>query len=64
VALLVAMRLRPPLPPSPDLLRPSVPPLLGAGLAASVSDEYYSTHWLATFAWDAMESIEEGARAR
>jgi hypothetical protein len=42
--------------------RASVPPLLGSGLAASVSDEYYSTHWLATFAWDAMESIERGAR--
>jgi hypothetical protein len=36
----------------------NVPPLLAAGLTASVSDEYYSTHWLATFAWDAMESIE------
>jgi hypothetical protein len=43
-------------------LRASVPPLLGAGLAASVSDEYYSTHWLATFAWDAMESIERDPR--
>ena len=43
-------------------LRASVSPLLGAGLAASVSDEYYSTHWLATFAWDAMESIEGSAR--
>ncbi|GAA3101318.1 DUF2891 domain-containing protein [Pseudonocardia yunnanensis] len=44
-------------------LRACVPALLGAGLAASVSDEYYSTHWLATFAWEAMESIEGGARA-
>jgi Protein of unknown function (DUF2891) len=39
-------------------LRACVPALLGSGLAASVSDQYYSTHWLASFVWDAMESIE------
>jgi hypothetical protein len=41
-----------------DRLRACVPSLLGGGLAASVGDEFYSTHWIASFAWDAMESIE------
>jgi hypothetical protein len=36
----------------------NAPQLLAAGVAAAVSDEFYSTHWLATFAWDAMESVE------
>lgn len=36
--------------------------LLGSGLAASVGEEYYSTHWLASFAWDAMEAREHAAR--
>lgn len=40
------------------LLRSSVPPLLAAGLPASISQEFYSTHWLASFAWDAMEALE------
>ncbi|GGC93964.1 hypothetical protein GCM10011512_21250 [Tersicoccus solisilvae] len=45
-----------------DLLEPAVDPLLAAGLAASVGEEYYSTHWLASFAWDAMEAREHAAR--
>jgi hypothetical protein len=40
------------------LLTADVPALLPAALEASVSDEYYSTHWLATFAWDALEALE------
>ncbi len=36
--------------------------LLASGLAASVGEEYYSTHWLASFAWDAMEARERAAR--
>jgi hypothetical protein len=36
--------------------------LLASGLAASVGEEYYSTHWLASFAWDAMEAREHAAR--
>jgi hypothetical protein len=42
-----------------ERLRACVPTLLGGGgLAASVGDEFYSTHWIASFAWDAMESVE------
>jgi hypothetical protein len=41
------------------LLETPLDALLAAGLAASVGEEYYSTHWLASFAWDALE-----ARAR
>jgi hypothetical protein len=41
-----------------NLLTADVASLLPAALAASVSDEYYSTHWLATFAWDALEALE------
>ncbi|WP_022882644.1 DUF2891 family protein [Gryllotalpicola ginsengisoli] len=40
------------------LLRAAVPALLPAALEASVSDEYFSSHWLATFAWDAVSAIE------
>ncbi len=36
--------------------------LLASGLAASVGEEYYSTHWLASFAWDAMEAREHVGR--
>jgi hypothetical protein len=36
--------------------------LLASGLEASVGEEYYSTHWLASFAWDAMEAREHAAR--
>jgi len=39
------------------LVPPPLPQLLAAGRAASVSEEFYSTHRLATFAWDAMESL-------
>nr|WP_208386370.1 DUF2891 family protein [Curtobacterium sp. WW7] len=41
-----------------DLLDGAADRLLASGLAASVGQEYYSTHWLASFAWDAMESRE------
>ncbi|WP_076695837.1 DUF2891 family protein [Tersicoccus sp. Bi-70] len=44
-----------------ETLEPAVEPLLAAGLAASVGEEYYSTHWLASFAWDAMEAREHAA---
>jgi len=35
-------------------LREAVRPLLAAGLSAVVSNEFMSSHWLATFAWDAI----------
>jgi hypothetical protein len=41
-----------------DLLDDAADRLLVSGLAASVGEEYYSTHWLASFAWDAMEARE------
>ncbi|WP_246295223.1 DUF2891 family protein [Arthrobacter wenxiniae] len=34
----------------------AVPPLLEAGLAAVMTDEFMSSHWLASFAWDALAS--------
>lgn len=33
-----------------------VEPLMAPGLEAAVSDEYASSHWLATFAWEATET--------
>lgn len=45
-----------------DLLDPAADVLLASGLQASVGDEYFSTHWLASFAWDAMEAREHAAR--
>ncbi|PZE80618.1 DUF2891 family protein [Curtobacterium sp. MCBD17_032] len=45
-----------------DLLDAAADTLLASGLAASVGEEYYSTHWLASFAWDAMEAREHAAR--
>ena len=45
-----------------DLLDGAADRLLASGLAASVGEEYYSTHWLASFAWDAMEAREHAAR--
>lgn len=44
------------------LLAAAADGLLAAGLSASVGEEYYSTHWLASFAWDAMEAREGAAR--
>lgn len=29
--------------------------LMAPGLDASVSDEYMSSHWVATFAWEALD---------
>ncbi|WP_144715686.1 DUF2891 family protein [Curtobacterium pusillum] len=40
------------------LLAAAADRLLASGLEASVGEEYYSTHWLASFAWDAMEARE------
>ena len=45
-----------------DLLDHAAERLLVSGLAASVGEEYYSTHWLASFAWDAMEAREHAGR--
>ncbi|WP_159572644.1 DUF2891 family protein [Curtobacterium sp. 18060] len=45
-----------------SLLDEAADRLLASGLAASVGEEYYSTHWLASFAWDAMEAREHAAR--
>lgn len=35
-------------------LRQAAPTLMAPGLAAAVSDEYMASHWLATFAWEAL----------
>ncbi|WP_162940058.1 DUF2891 family protein [Gryllotalpicola protaetiae] len=40
-----------------ELLEDAAPRLLPAGLEAAVSDEFMSSHWLATFAWDALEAL-------
>ncbi|MGU3409449.1 DUF2891 family protein [Microbacterium sp. M1A1_1b] len=45
-----------------DLLGDAADRLLASGLQASVGEEYWSTHWLASFAWDAMEAREHAAR--
>lgn len=34
----------------------AVPPLLEPGLASVMTDEFMSSHWLASFAWDALAS--------
>ncbi|MDH6238318.1 DUF2891 family protein [Cryobacterium sp. CG_9.6] len=39
-------------------LQAALEPLLRAGLAATVAPDFMSTHWLATFAWDALVSTE------
>ena len=43
-------------PTRADAARASAAPLLRAGLAALEKPSYLSTHWLASFAWDALES--------
>ncbi len=48
--------------PVAGLLDAAVDELLASGLEAAVGEEYYSTHWLASFAWDAMEAREGTAR--
>jgi hypothetical protein len=40
-----------------ELLEGAAPRLLPAGLEAAVSEEFMSSHWLATFAWDALEAL-------
>ncbi|WP_344755153.1 DUF2891 family protein [Gryllotalpicola koreensis] len=40
-----------------ELLEAAAPRLLPAGLDAAVSDEFMSSHWLATFAWDALDAL-------
>jgi hypothetical protein len=37
--------------------------LYNAGVAAAVGGDYFSTHWLPTFAWDAASSIDESLAA-
>ncbi len=39
-------------------LQDALQPLLSAGLAAVVTTEFMSSHWLASFAWDALESAK------
>jgi len=47
-----------------DVLHEALEPLLEAGLAAVVTSEFMSSHWLASFAWDAMESVNVLERTR
>jgi hypothetical protein len=42
-----------------ELLEGAAPSLLGAAIDAAVSDEFMSSHWLATFAWDALEALPD-----
>ncbi|MEA5457229.1 DUF2891 family protein [Sinomonas sp. JGH33] len=41
------------------MLAAALEPLLAAGLGALDSDDFMATHWLASFAWDALESRRE-----
>ncbi|MFF1877797.1 DUF2891 family protein [Leifsonia sp. NPDC058230] len=50
--------------PVAAVLRRSHGRLLEAGLAAVVTREYQSSHWLASFAWDAMRPVGTGAESR
>ena len=43
---------------SAEALAASVDPLLEAGLEAVVTTEFMSSHWLASFAWDALSSMD------
>ncbi|MFC4242378.1 DUF2891 family protein [Gryllotalpicola reticulitermitis] len=45
-----------------ELLESAAPGLLPAGLEASVSEEFMSSHWLATFAWDALTALPSARR--
>ncbi|MBT1001920.1 DUF2891 family protein [Paenarthrobacter sp. DKR-5] len=45
-----------------EALRPALEPLLDAGLAAVVTREFMASHWLATYAWDALLSVAEPSR--
>jgi Protein of unknown function (DUF2891) len=38
--------------------------LYRAGIEAAVGDDYLSTHWLSTFAWDAASSIDSAGEAK
>lgn len=44
-------------------LQRAIPKLMKPGLTAAVSDEYMSSHWIATFAWEALRQIEANASA-
>ncbi|WP_138444357.1 DUF2891 family protein [Sinomonas susongensis] len=44
---------------SEAVLAGALEPLIRAGLGALESEDFMSTHWLASFAWDALESIGE-----
>jgi hypothetical protein len=39
------------------VLAAAVEPLLRTGLSALESEDFMSTHWLASFAWDAIKSV-------
>jgi hypothetical protein len=45
-------------------LEEALQPLLQAGLEAVVTTEFMSSHWLASFAWDALESVDVLERAQ
>lgn len=48
---------------SATVLRAALDPLLEAGLRAVVTTEFMASHWLASFAWDALESKAALGRA-
>lgn len=43
------------------VLEAALPALLEAGLASVMTDEFMSSHWLASFAWDALASAADPA---
>jgi hypothetical protein len=44
---------------SAAVLRTALDPLLNTGLEAVVTAEFMSSHWLASFAWDALSSMDQ-----
>ena len=44
---------------SAEVLRTALDPLLGTGLEAVVTTEFMASHWLASFAWDALSSRDQ-----
>lgn len=53
------MRVAPRLPERTSELLSTVDALMAPGLEAAVSDEYMSSHWVATFAWEALVLFNE-----
>ena len=43
-------------PDAVDVLDEALDPLLSDGLSSVVTEEFMSSHWLASFAWDALIS--------